>query len=134
MSAADWARGEWLWFVRVEDSRTLWDVWCRAFALHQQEQRAAAVAAAAEATRLSRSKAYTSMSSSTYFNSRANGGSGEVAGPGPTVMSALWSAWRGNHGIGVDETRVVNSETRRQAADEHDEDWFINAANKIFEI
>ena len=74
------------------------------------------------------------MSSSTYFNSRANGGSGEVAGPGPTVMSALWSAWRGNHGIGVDETRVVNSETRRQAADEHDEDWFINAANKIFEI
>ena len=156
LSEPDWVRGEWLWFIRVAGARTLWEVWCRAYALHCVQQQRAAAAAAAEAAAFKR-RFKCGMSSSDYFrnggftnssggfDSNRNGAdSGTPArspapvtpspARGPGVVSAIWSAWRGSHGLGVDETRSVSVETRRQAAIEHDEDWFIHWTNRVFEI
>ena len=151
LSTPDWARDEWLWFVRVGDARTLWEVWCRAHALNRVQQQSADAVAAAEAAAW-RSRLSCGMSSDSYFR---HGGRfvvddkaaaaaavppmGAPSTPvkpssGPSGMSALWSSWRGSHGLGVDETKAVSADTRRQAALEHDEDWFIHWTNRVFEI
>lgn len=162
LSEPDWTRGEWLWFVRVAGARTLWEVWCRAYALHCVQQQRRAAAAAAEAAALKR-RFKCGVSSKDYFRDvysggdgfgRSTGGGGSsapdasaalatpadtaaAAGGGTGAVSALsqiLSTWRGSHGLGVDETKTVNADTRRQAAIEHDEDWFIHWTNRVFEI
>ena len=157
LGAPGWSAGEWVWFVRVGGSRTLWEVWCKAHVINRALQQRKAAAAAAEAAAY-QSRLRCGMSSGEYF---ANGGrfvEREGSGPppgaaaadgdappaacstpskppsGPSGMSALWSAWSGSQGLGVDETKAVSADTRRQAALEHDEDWFIHWTNKVFEI
>ena len=125
LSTAEWSRGEWVWFLRVAEGRTLWEVWTRAFTMHRQWQREAAAAERAAAAAAA---------------PRAISGPG-AAGKGASVPAApevtlpsTWSAWSGDRGVGIDSTNTASVETRRQAALAHDEDWFINFANKIFEL
>uniref|UniRef100_A0A7S2DN18 Uncharacterized protein n=1 Tax=Haptolina brevifila TaxID=156173 RepID=A0A7S2DN18_9EUKA len=124
LSTSDWVRGEWVWFTRLAGFRTLWDVWCWVSRQHRKDIAAAAASVAATTT-----------------NRQGNGRSGSAnademhvddvrTAPAPS----LWSALTGARGIGVDSTNTANAETRRAAAAAHDEDWFINLANKFFEL
>ena len=122
LSTTDWAKGEWLWFAKVAEGRTLWEVWSRAHALHRQWQRAAAAAAAAAAER-----------AAAAARNGAPVAAAVAAAPaieGPSVLSA----WQGERGLGIDDTNTASKETRRAAALAHDEDWFISFANRIFEL
>ena len=124
LSTAEWSRGEWVWYLQVAEGRTLWEVWTRAHVMHRQWMREAA-----EAERFAIAARNASML-------KANGG---VKGAGPPAADAdagpsIWSAWSGDRGIGIDSTNTANIDTRRAAAKAHDEDWFINFANKIFEL
>ena len=122
LSTTDWAKGEWLWFAKVAEGRTLWEVWSRAHALHRQWQRAAAAAAAAAAER-----------AAAAARNGAPVAAAVAAAPaieGPSVLSA----WQGEKGLGIDDTNTASKETRRAAALAHDEDWFISFANRIFEL
>ena len=114
MRADEWSRGEWLWCLRIEESRTLWDVWNRARVLHQRHTAAAAAATAAAAA------------AKVAMACEATGAAAD-----PSIWSALVHA---PLGVGVDATNAASAETRKQAAATHDDDWFISFANKMFEL
>ena len=121
LSAADWARGEWVWFVRLANSRTLWEVWNRAFEQH----RAKLLSASGE--RQDGSAQPSNQLARVATASRAHSSA-------PTSDPSLWMVLTGSRDIGVDTTNTANANTRRTAAAAHDEDWFINFANKLFEL
>ena len=123
LSTYDWTRGDWVWFTRLTNCRTLWDVWCRA------SRQCNRFAAAAEAAHVGDSGANGDIGSLDASQPGVNHAE-VVAPPEPSI----WSALTGARGIGVDSTNTATAETRREAAATHDEDWFINFANKLFEL
>jgi hypothetical protein len=51
------------------------------------------------------------------------------------VPPSLWSALSGDRSLlGIDSSNRSSATTRRSAAKEHDEDWFMTFANKVFEL
>ena len=122
LSTSEWARGEWIWCVRVSPlggARTLWEVWHRAHLLHCAEaaERAAEEAHARwreeEEARLRRREA-----------AAARGGAPPV-----------WSALSCEGVVALDASNTSSKATRKHAAAaEQEEDWFISMANKLFEL
>ena len=113
LSTAEWRRGEWVWCARLANARTLWEVWHRS---HEQHRRLLAAQTAAHALAASAAQSL-------------HGGDG-LKPEEPSV----WAVISNEKGIGIDGTHKMSIETRREAAANHDEDWFVNFATQLFEL
>ena len=98
LSTADWARRRWVWFARLTNSRSLWEVWIRA---REQHRRQLAAAAATHLRGRAAAKA-----------SRMQLPGDVVPAPEPAPTPSIWSAVTGDYGLGVDCTNMSNAETR----------------------
>ena len=65
-----------------------------------------------------------------HFATESGAATARQSSARPTILSAF----TGDFGVGVDSTNTASAETRREAAAEHDEDWFINFATRLFEL
>ena len=130
LSSTDWARGEWVWFTRLFNSRTLWDVWHRAYQQHRHK-----CIAQEMGRNLAASTSLHAGASAQGQHEFENGRFVQTYNATSVIEEpSIWSAITGDRGIGIDSTHMACADSRRAAAAAHDEDWFISFASKLFEL